>query len=388
MLSQPEGIICSTNSDACNFQFEEQEIVTLTATAEPGYVFAGWQGDCSGQKEACKLVYEDGLDVVARFVEAGGDVKTPSRPAGVLNAVDKDELSIGWHASIDDLTPPEQLIYKVYLSDSEENLLQEANLVEQVVGSEELFVTIQGVQPNFTYYAAVVAVDQSLNQSQATTSSTTTPIETPSLRDDVVTYAADEQGWGAPTFSEETGLYTFNFSATLLSPEVGSFIAIPAEDIIDAHDLSKVRSIESNGTTTTVTARPALLFEISDDLTISGSTEITTREAIQLKLTEEEAKAIPKKKGIQNPARLEKYESEGNENNSLTTDGSLASAERDISTPSALVPNPTDDCNSQPTTELDFDGYATPDFKLEFGFGAAGMGICSDTLKDDLVARA
>lgn len=50
---------------------------------------------------------------------------------------------------------------------------------------------------------------------------------------------------------------------------------------------------------------------------------------------------------------------------------------------SSVIPDPSEDCNDRPTTQLNFDAYATPDLEFVYNFDAAGMAICSGSAKDD-----
>jgi YVTN family beta-propeller protein len=63
--SDPSGIACS---GACSHSFGTGSVITLTATAAPGSVFAGWTGGgCVGTSD-CKLTLRDDTAVTAIFV--------------------------------------------------------------------------------------------------------------------------------------------------------------------------------------------------------------------------------------------------------------------------------------------------------------------------------
>jgi len=56
------------NPNLCEFQYEQDTLVTLTATAEPGHVFAGWGGDCWGElTNVCTLTLSTAGPVLATF---------------------------------------------------------------------------------------------------------------------------------------------------------------------------------------------------------------------------------------------------------------------------------------------------------------------------------
>jgi hypothetical protein len=69
VTSDPAGVDCTAN---CLVQFPTGTTVSLTATAAPGSVFAGWStqpfpGDCSGSAPNCTLAMTDGRIARPRF---------------------------------------------------------------------------------------------------------------------------------------------------------------------------------------------------------------------------------------------------------------------------------------------------------------------------------
>jgi uncharacterized repeat protein (TIGR02543 family) len=63
VTTSPAGITCRPT---CSASFETDSRVTLTATATPGWTFAGWSGDCSGTGE-CSVTMADPRSVTATF---------------------------------------------------------------------------------------------------------------------------------------------------------------------------------------------------------------------------------------------------------------------------------------------------------------------------------
>jgi PKD repeat protein len=61
--SSPAGIGCGSG---CQAGFDAGSVVTLTATPDPGSVFAGWSGDCSGTG-TCQLTMGQARSVTATF---------------------------------------------------------------------------------------------------------------------------------------------------------------------------------------------------------------------------------------------------------------------------------------------------------------------------------
>jgi len=292
VTSSPTGIECGGNFESCSAEFDQNESITLYAQASDGYIFSGWSGDCSGI-DSCTINITGAHAVEASFVVSGTDITPPSEPIGLLNAVDSSEISIAWEGSSDDTTDQSQLIYNIYIAESRENLLNDSNLAYQVMGSEPLYVSKSDANPGTEYFAAIVAIDGSLNQSTASISRTVTPMDTPSIREDISIFFSDEEGWTPPYYNEETSLYEFILPATTPLPVVGSYIAFPSSDDDNAYMLTAVIKIIEEDTQYVLEARPAILMEISDDLNITGSHEINPG---KIQLTTPAAEDLAKKK--------------------------------------------------------------------------------------------
>jgi len=63
IVSSPSGINCGRN---CMAMFQENDVITLTASAGQGSDFAGWSGGCTG-RGACTVVMSDNVTVTAKF---------------------------------------------------------------------------------------------------------------------------------------------------------------------------------------------------------------------------------------------------------------------------------------------------------------------------------
>jgi VCBS repeat-containing protein len=67
--SSPEGLNCSSGS--CNFDFAPSTtLIALTATADTGYAFTGWSGDCSGTANPLTLTVDGDKSCTASFGSA------------------------------------------------------------------------------------------------------------------------------------------------------------------------------------------------------------------------------------------------------------------------------------------------------------------------------
>ena len=64
VTSSPSGIDCGTQ---CLSPYTEGAMVVLTATPEPGSMFAGWSGDCSGTADTCQVTLDQVRSATARF---------------------------------------------------------------------------------------------------------------------------------------------------------------------------------------------------------------------------------------------------------------------------------------------------------------------------------
>ncbi|MFO7573514.1 MAG: hypothetical protein R6W48_13075, partial [Gaiellaceae bacterium] len=88
--SSPAGIECGAT---CGALYPVSTAVTLTATPAGGWVFAGWNGACTGVGGTCRVVAGEPRTVSAVFVEAGtrypvavttaGQGTVRSRPPGI-----------------------------------------------------------------------------------------------------------------------------------------------------------------------------------------------------------------------------------------------------------------------------------------------------------------
>lgn len=64
VTSMPAGIDCGTT---CSSQFDEDTMVTLTATPNAPSVFNGWAGDCAGNAPTCTVTIDGSKRAIARF---------------------------------------------------------------------------------------------------------------------------------------------------------------------------------------------------------------------------------------------------------------------------------------------------------------------------------
>jgi hypothetical protein len=90
VMSSPSGIDCGAR---CEADFPNSEVVTLTATADPGSEFVGWTGCATVVAEECKITVTAATAVSATFNLSGSTGKEgkegPSGregPAGPIGA--------------------------------------------------------------------------------------------------------------------------------------------------------------------------------------------------------------------------------------------------------------------------------------------------------------
>ena len=65
--SDPTGIKCPSGN--CATSYDEGTEVQLSASPNPGYVFAGWSGACSGSKSSCAVTMDAAKSVTATFTK-------------------------------------------------------------------------------------------------------------------------------------------------------------------------------------------------------------------------------------------------------------------------------------------------------------------------------
>ena len=58
VTSDPYGISCTTGE--CSQSFANGTSVTLTASAQTGYTFEKWDGDCTGTTTTCSVTMDTG----------------------------------------------------------------------------------------------------------------------------------------------------------------------------------------------------------------------------------------------------------------------------------------------------------------------------------------
>jgi hypothetical protein len=87
VTSSPPGIDCGST---CFYSFASNTVVTLTATPDPGFVFAGWsEGDCSG-KGTCVITMNADKQILATF-------NIPEIPCiGLINCDFESGSGVGW----------------------------------------------------------------------------------------------------------------------------------------------------------------------------------------------------------------------------------------------------------------------------------------------------
>jgi Tol biopolymer transport system component len=91
VTSEPTGIECSEVDLECFAEFDENTVVTLTATPGPNAVFTGWSESCTGTQPTCLVTMTEFRSVIATFDAAILDVTVAgdglgtvvSSPAGI-----------------------------------------------------------------------------------------------------------------------------------------------------------------------------------------------------------------------------------------------------------------------------------------------------------------
>ena len=75
------GIMCGTSVTFCDVTMPAAMTIGIQATANPGYTFLGWTGDCSGTSPNYAMMLEGPRTCGASFVPADGTVVEPTTPS-------------------------------------------------------------------------------------------------------------------------------------------------------------------------------------------------------------------------------------------------------------------------------------------------------------------
>ena len=94
VTSTPSGVNCGA---VCSFNFVAGTAVTLKATPDAGFAFAGWSGGCAGTAD-CKLTLSSNTTVTANFVNSLGDRIGIYRPSTGEWFLDRNGNG-GWDAA-------------------------------------------------------------------------------------------------------------------------------------------------------------------------------------------------------------------------------------------------------------------------------------------------
>jgi alpha-tubulin suppressor-like RCC1 family protein len=88
-------LVCTHGT--CSVDFDEDTVVTLTATPDSGFVFGGWGGEgCSGTG-TCVVTMSQ-----ARFVTATFSARPPDAPTSVAAVAGNGQATVSWNAPADD----------------------------------------------------------------------------------------------------------------------------------------------------------------------------------------------------------------------------------------------------------------------------------------------
>jgi uncharacterized repeat protein (TIGR01451 family)/uncharacterized protein (TIGR03382 family) len=85
LVSSPAALLCDPTCATRGADFREGSLVSLTATAAPGSVFAGWSGGCTGTTNPCTLTVNAAATVTARFDVLTYPLISSSGPGGTVS---------------------------------------------------------------------------------------------------------------------------------------------------------------------------------------------------------------------------------------------------------------------------------------------------------------
>jgi hypothetical protein len=144
---------------ACSAQYDYGQTMTLTARADAGSVFGGWNGVCSRTQTTCSF---PAGPVTALKVSFTKDAAAPSVPGSLTRtAVTRTSISVTWSAATDDAGVTG---YRVYVDGAAAG------------DTAATQYTLDGLKCGHTYAIAVDATDAAGNRSaRATLSAETAP---------------------------------------------------------------------------------------------------------------------------------------------------------------------------------------------------------------------
>ena len=161
--SNPAGINCGLT---CSASFNSGPSVVLTATANPGSIFAGWSGGgCSGTG-TCAVILNEAVSVTATFnTQQSSDIQTPTAPTNLsATAVSPSQIDLVWTTSTDNTGVTG---YRIYRNGTQVGTSVVANYSDT------------GLTANTPYLYTVLAYDAANNASVQTGAvSATTPQQT------------------------------------------------------------------------------------------------------------------------------------------------------------------------------------------------------------------
>ena len=260
VTSNPAGIECGSGRTLCEKAFAS-EVKSIALTAMPptdgSYEFFKWVGGCSDSDPICILTEKS--DVKAVFLSTDVFGSLPTKPNGMqVSAMSTKVFLVQWGASSDLVTPSSELQYRIYFSDTPENIIALSNLIDTVAGtsalnhSYDLDVETTGVVSDTSEYViGITSLDTDGFESQPLI------LANQRLMDEDIELIAGlnlidgaETGFPTPTITEDNTniYYRFEDVDVTLIPIVGDFVAYPTEeDGLAFHQLLKVTEIDSNG---------------------------------------------------------------------------------------------------------------------------------------------
>jgi len=135
--------------NACSANFGFGKVITLTAKADEGSLFDGWNGVCARTDPSCTLALGPITFIKASFAR---DTTAPSVPGGLtVKSTSRTSIAIGWSASTDNVGVSG---YRVYVNGS---------AAGDTKGTEYSF---EGLKCGRSYEISVDAVDANGNRSQ------------------------------------------------------------------------------------------------------------------------------------------------------------------------------------------------------------------------------
>ena len=209
------------------------------------------------------------------FGGIGGNEMSPSFPGIMLMASPKpDSLSLSWLSATDDSTSPEDMVYKIYVSQEDYFQPNADNLYTKIKGKTQF--EIIGLKKKTTYYVLIIAADESGFQSPERDYMSGTTLSTPIEYNPNNNFELSEDlKLGVPKI--ENSNYIFIKTSNSQLPTVGNILIGESDD---GGYLRRVDAVSATDTQIIVNTSDAYISDIISNGSIRNTFKMINPEKI------------------------------------------------------------------------------------------------------------